>query len=112
MLDEIKYKLKKKIFRHMEDYDVTLEELKIKQLEGSEIIDVRNKREYAESHIYKSINIPEYEINEDFEKIIKNKDKSIVVYCSTGFRSTKAYNKLKKMGYTNVYNLYGGLDNY
>lgn len=112
MLEEIKYKLKKKIFRHMEEYDVTLEELKMKQLEGSEIIDVRNKREYEESHIYGSINIPEYEINENFENMIKNKNKPIVLYCTTGYRSTKAYHKLKELGYQEVYNLYGGLDNY
>lgn len=112
MFEEIKYKLKRQFFRHMENYDVTLEELKIKQLEGAEIIDVRNNREYEESHIEGSINIPEYEINENFEKIIKNKDKPIIVYCTSGFRSTKAYKKLKKIGYKNVYNLYGGLENY
>jgi len=112
MLEKIKYHLKRKFHRHMEEYDITLEELKTKQLEGSEIIDVRNHREYEESHLYGSINIPEYEIDESFKQIIKNKDKSIVLYCSSGLRSTKAYHKLKKMGYENVYNLYGGLDNY
>ena len=47
-----------------------------------------------------------------FGNIIKDKNKPIVVYCTTGFRSEEAYKKLKKIGYTNVYNLYGGLDNY
>lgn len=112
MLDKIKYKLKKVLFRHMEEYDVTLEELKEKQLNGAEIIDVRSAREYNESHIEESINVPEYEIDENFEKIVKNKNKPIVVYCASGFRSTKAYKKLKQMGYTEVYNLYGGLENY
>lgn len=112
MFEEIKYKLKLKFFRHMEDYDITLEELKEKQLEGAEIIDVRNKREYEENHIEGSINIPEYEIDESFEKIISNKNKIIVLYCTTGFRSTKAYKKLKTLGYVNIYNLYGGLENY
>lgn len=112
MLEEIKYKLKRKLFRHMETYDITLNELKEKQMNGAEIIDVRNKREYDESHIYGSINIPEYQIDESFEKIIPNKNKEIVLYCSSGFRSTKAYNKLKNLGYKNVWNLYDGLDNY
>ena len=31
MLEEIKYKLKRKIFRHMEAYDITLDELMEKQ---------------------------------------------------------------------------------
>lgn len=112
MLEQIKYILKRKFFRHMEEYDVTLEELKTKQLNGAVIIDVRNNREYEEGHIEGSINIPEYEIDENFQKIIKNKNKTIVLYCSSGFRSTKAYKKLKQMGYTQVYNLYGGLEDY
>jgi phage shock protein E len=92
--------------------EITLDELIAKQLNGAEIIDVRNNREYEESHIEKSINIPEYEINKNFEKIISDKNKEIILYCSSGYRSLDAYKKLKKMGYTNVYNLFGGLDNY
>ena len=105
-------KIKKTFLRGMMGYDITLEELKQKQLTGSIIIDVRNKRAYDEGHIEGSINIPEYEINGLFTKIIPNKDTSIVVYCSSGYRSVTAYKKLKKMGYTHVYTLYGGLDNY
>ena len=112
MLEEIKYKLKRKLFRHMEAYDITLDELKEKQMNGAEIIDVRNEREYSESHIMGSINVPEYQINESFVRIVPNKNKEIVLYCSSGFRSTNAYKKLKKMGYKNVWNLYGGLENY
>lgn len=112
MLEEITYKLKKRLFRHMEDYDITLEDLKTKQLEGAEIVDVRSIREHKENPIKGSINIPEYEINESFTNIVPNKEQVIVVYCSSGFRSTKAYKKLKQLGYSNVYNLYGGLENY
>ena len=96
----------------MEKYDITLEELKQKQIDGAEVIDVRNKREYEEGHIEGSINVPEYEINEDFKNIIINKNKPIIIYCSSGYRSKSAYKKLKNMGYTEVYNLYGGLENY
>jgi predicted sulfurtransferase len=31
------------------------------------------------------------------------------VYCSLGIRSETVADKLKKAGYTNVYNLYGGV---
>ena len=92
MLEEIKYKLKRKLFRQMEAYDITLD--------------------YDESHILGSINVPEYQINESFEKIVPNKNKEIVVYCSSGFRSTSAYRRLRCLGYRNVWNLYGGLENY
>ncbi len=112
MLEEIKYKIKRKIFRHMESYDITLEELKTKELNGSIIIDVRNKREYEEGHIEGSINIPEYMMDETIKNVIPDQNQDIVLYCSSGFRSVKAYKKLKKIGYKNVWNLYGGLENY
>ena len=90
MFEEIKYRLKRKLFRHMEAYDITLNELMEKQMNGAEIIDVRNEREYS----------------------VPNKNKEIVVYCSSGFRGTSAYKKLRCLGYRNVWNLYGGLENY
>ena len=37
-----------------------------------------------------------------------NKNKTIVVYCSIGYRSEKIAEKLRRKGYT-VFNLYGGI---
>lgn len=105
-------KLILKLYRNMQEYDITLEELKLKQSNGAIIIDVRNQREYQENHISKSINIPEYEIKNTIQNVVKNKSLEIVLYCSSGYRSLKGCKTLKKMGYTNVYNLYGGLENY
>ena len=104
--------LRKKMYRYVSTNEVTLEELKIKQMEGAKIIDVRGNREYKEWHIDGSINIPEYEIDYLFQNLIKDKNAVIIVYCSSGYRSKKAYIKIKKMGYTKVYNLYGGIENY
>ncbi len=59
-----------------------------------------------------SINIPEYEINSKVVKILNDVNKEIVVYCESGTRSKKACKKLSKLNYTNVFNLYGGLENY
>ena len=74
------------------------------------LLDVRSKQEYEEGHIQGAINIPDYEIVRRVEKEIPKKNQSIVLYCQYGSRSKDAYIKMKKMGYTNVYNLYGGLD--
>jgi rhodanese-related sulfurtransferase len=112
MFNRIRNKLKNKFFRHMKEYDISLDELRLKQLQGAEIVDVRNNREFEENHLGGSINVPEYKIDKNFEKIIKDKNKVIVLYCTSGNRSENAYKKLKKLGYTQVYNLYGGLDNY
>ena len=108
------YKLKRKIlyrfFRNMESYDITMQELKNKQTNGAIIIDVRSSQEYEEGHICGAINIPEYEINCKIDKVLPNKEKEVVLYCSSGIRSKDAYKKLVKLGYKKVYNLYGGLD--
>ena len=102
----------KKLFRKMEKYEINMEELKQKQQNGAIIIDVRSVQEYNEGHLNYAKNIPDYKINNNIVNIIQNKNQEIVLYCESGTRSKKAYKKLTKYGYTNVYNLYGGLENY
>lgn len=65
------------------------------------IVDVRTKEEYASSHVVDAINIPYDEIDEDTDL---DKDKTILVYCRSGNRSSKAYTTLKNLGYE-VYDL-------
>ena len=43
------------------------------------------------------------------KNITLDKNKQIVVYCSIGVRSEIIAKKIRALGYTNVYNLYGGL---
>ena len=112
MFKNITNMIRKKFYRNMESYDINLEELKNMQKSGAEIIDVRSRAEYNEGHLNGAINIPEYELRSWFRKLNINKDKVIVVYCISGYRSKSAYMKLKKMGYNNVFNLYGGLEEY
>ena len=52
------------------------------------------------------------EILSRINKIISNKKQEIILYCISGSRSKKVQKKLQKMGYTNVYNLYNGIENY
>ncbi len=75
------------------------------------IIDIRGRREYNEGHLDGSINIPLFDLKHDISKYVKHKDRLILVYCKSGIRSKKAAVILEKMGYTNVYNLKGGIDN-
>lgn len=111
MLKNLKRVILKRFFRSIEDYEITLDELKYKQLNGAEIVDVRSKQEYDEGHIDGAINIPEYEINKDVIRNLNDFDREIVVYCQTGHRGEQAYKKLINLGYKKVFNLYGGLDN-
>ena len=63
------------------------------------IVDVRTKEEYDKSHVKGSINIPYDTIDENTNL---DKNKTIIVYCRSGNRSSKAYTTLINLGY-NVY---------
>lgn len=75
------------------------------------LLDVRSKQEYDEYHLEGAICIPTYELTTEIEKIVENKEQTIIVYCKTGGRSKKAVNTLKKMGYKSLYEIAGGIDN-
>ena len=77
-------------------------------LQDYTILDIREPEEYKVSHIpgaqffgYKN---PSWEKLNDLDK-----DESIVLYCSIGYRSEKMGEKLIKKGFTNVRNLYGSI---
>jgi len=53
--------------------------------------------------------IPYNEIEKYIDKLPKNKDTKIVVYCRTGSMSSEASRTLLRLGYNNVYNLVGGI---
>ena len=75
------------------------------------IIDVRSKNEYRENHLTGSVNIPLSDIKQKIEKIVPNKYRKILLYCQSGLRSKKAIRILEKLGYNNLYNLNGGIEN-
>ncbi len=74
------------------------------------LLDAREQIEYKVSHIKNAIPIG-YKFFRIDTIINKNlpKDRTIVVYCSLGIRSEVISKKLKKAGYTSIYNLYGGI---
>lgn len=74
------------------------------------IIDVRSRREFSEGHINGAINIPLPELNKNINRYVASKNKNILVYCQKGSRSKRAVQILDDMGYTNVFNLKGGIE--
>ncbi len=60
------------------------------------VIDVRTIEEFEESHVKEAMNIPYDEIDEDTNL---PKNKTLLVYCKSGKRSSIAYETLKKLGY-------------
>ncbi len=71
-------------------------------------LDAREKEEYETSHIKNAIWIGFNDFDErSLAKI--SKSKPIVVYCSVGYRSEKITEKMEKLGFEDVSNLYGGI---
>ena len=78
------------------------------QLDKVKIFDVRELNEYLISHLPNAIHVGFDHFDKTiFDKV--KKDESIVLYCSVGYRSEKIGEKLQKMGFTNVFNLYGSI---
>lgn len=80
----------------------------IDSLEGFTILDTRLPNEYAVSHLpqaqlvnYKD---PDWEALEQLDK-----QQKILVYCSVGYRSERIGEGLLERGFTQVYNLHGGI---
>jgi rhodanese-related sulfurtransferase len=77
------------------------------------ILDARERAEYNVSHLNDAVHVG----YEDFDleavtKTLGNTSKTIVVYCSIGVRSEDIAEELKAAGYTDVYNLFGGIFNW
>lgn len=74
----------------------------------SVILDVREPFEFRGKRIREAINIPSAgEMNALTDTLGRNY--SIFLYCTTGFRSKRAAEKLYEKGYRNLFNLEGGL---
>lgn len=72
------------------------------------LLDAREIEEYKVSHIKNAIHIGYKSFDKAKMKNI-DKNKKIIVYCSIGYRSEKIGEQLIKMGYKQVYNLYGSI---
>ena len=73
------------------------------------ILDVRTLNEYQSEHIANAIVIDYY--NETFQDEINSldKDKTYFIYCRTGRRTGETMKIMKELGFTQVYNILGGI---
>lgn len=77
---------------------------------GFLFLDARKKEEFDVSHIENAIWVGTNKLNlEEMSILVSDKNAAIIVYCSIGVRSENTAEQFIKSGYTNVYNLYGGI---
>ncbi len=70
------------------------------QKEKPLLVDVREPAEYAVGHIAGAINIPLRTLTQNLDKIPQNR--SVVLYCSSGYRTAMGVMALQMLGYKNA----------
>ena len=82
---------------------------KLKTTENPQLLDVRTPEEYSTGHIGNAVNVNWN--SDDFVAKAKSYDKirPIFLYCKAGGRSADAADKLAELGFTEIYNLEGGI---
>lgn len=93
--------------------EITVEELKEKLVLNEEIqfVDVRELNELPQIAELKGLRIPSRQISDSYTQISKNK--TTVIYCQSGIRSSKAISLFQKESkYENLWNLQGGVESW
>lgn len=84
-------------------------EFQEKAQNNTQLIDVRSPEEYASGHLanFQNVNIAAVGFKEKMAEL--EKDKPVFVYCAVGGRSALAASTLYEMGFTEIYELKGGI---
>ncbi|HCE55491.1 MAG TPA: rhodanese-like domain-containing protein [Lutibacter sp.] len=73
------------------------------------IIDIRTPQEFSEGHIEGAVNINYYDSNFMDQMAKFDKNQPIFIYCRSGNRTTAASKKAADFGFTEIYDLEGGI---
>lgn len=84
-------------------------EIAISSKDSVQLLDVRTPGEYNTGHIANAL-LADWNDKDEFNRRVAfiDKSKPVYVYCLAGGRSAAAADKLRSMGYANVYELMGG----
>lgn len=72
------------------------------------VVDVRTANEWNQQQIKGSVNIPLNQLVERLEELPR--DRTLVLHCRTGYRSSLAASLLVRAGFTDVLDLVGGIE--
>jgi len=85
-----------------------------KQVEGRKVqlVDIRTPQEYNQGHMEGALNYNFYKPSFMQQMNSLDKSKPVYIYCRSGNRTGSASKKLKRAGFTKVYDLKGGINNW
>ena len=73
------------------------------------MIDVREDNEFKQQHIPNAIHIPLGQLPQRLAELAPYKETIIIAQCRSGHRSQQAIKILQSSGFSNLYNLEGGI---
>jgi glyoxylase-like metal-dependent hydrolase (beta-lactamase superfamily II)/rhodanese-related sulfurtransferase len=85
---------------------IAAEDMKIEMQKGCQIMDVRKPGEWAVAHVKGASFLPLAGMPSNFKSLDKNK--TYIVHCGGGYRSMTAISLMKRDGFNNLINVYGG----
>ena len=88
----------------------TLDATRLMNQGSTLVLDIRDGADYAAGHLPRARHIPLRELAKRVDEIGKFKAKPVIVTCKSGTRAGVACRLLKRAGFTNVYQLKGGLN--
>jgi len=101
---------------HAQQNQVTLSidsiEAKINQSEQPQIIDARSAEEFAQNHLKSAINLSPEPAKAALQLNAFNKQQPVFVYAIGNYRSGLLAKKLRGQGFSQVYELPGGISNW
>jgi len=86
----------------------------LRMVEAGEVtvLDVRESSEWNEGHIHGALHMRYRDLPAGHERLRLDRDQKIAITCAGGYRSSTAGSILQRLGYTNLLNLTGGMDNW
>ena len=72
------------------------------------VIDVRDRQSYSMGHIENAVHVSDENIQQFIDET--DKSKPLIIYCYRGNSSQDAADYLSEEGFTNVYSMDGGFD--
>lgn len=82
---------------------------KLESSQESQVLDVRSPGEFSGGHLPNAINIDWNDADFAAKTRSLDKNKPVLVYCLSGIRSISAANHLRSEGFSEVYELEGGM---
>lgn len=91
--------------------ELTVDDVKTKIDRGEKfvLVDVREESEFAKDHLPGAVHLGKGIIERDIEERVPDFSAPMILYCGGGYRSALAADNLRKMGYTNVISMDGGI---